>query len=182
MTQKDNEQKEEVLTLAHENFYKGLKSYASFKVNNPALSEELVQDTFIKTWSYLAKGGEIIKMKAFLYHVLNGLIIDEYRKQKAFSLDVLIENGYELTFEEEEEGKIADAFDGKVALSLIPELPKAYQKIMRMRYIQDLSLAEIAVLSCKTKNSAAVQAHRGLEKIKELYFRKETQSNSRLSS
>ena len=51
---------------AHTDFHKGLNTYASFKVSSLALSEDLVQDTFIKTWSYLAKGGEIGKMKAFL--------------------------------------------------------------------------------------------------------------------
>jgi RNA polymerase sigma-70 factor (ECF subfamily) len=170
MTQKDDEQKA-TLTLAHKDFQKGLNSYASFKVNNYALSEELVQDTFIKTWPYLVKGGEILKMKAFLYHVLNGLIIDEYRKRKVSSLDVLIENGYEPAFEEE--AKVADAFDGKIAVSLIAQLPKAYQKVMRMRYVQELSLAEMAVITGKSKNTMAVHAHRGLEKLKELYFKQE---------
>jgi RNA polymerase sigma-70 factor (ECF subfamily) len=175
MTQKDDKLKDgeqkAAITLAHKDFHKGLNTYASFKVNNHALSEELVQDTFIKTWSYLVKGGEIVKMKAFLYHVLNGLIIDEYRKRKASSLDALIENGYEPAFEEE--SKIADAFDGKKAVQLIEQLPKAYQKVMRMRYVQDLSLAEMAVITGKTKNTMAVHAHRGLEKLKELYFKQE---------
>lgn len=167
MTRKNDDQVA-ALTLAHKDYQKGLNSYASFKVNNQALSEELVQDTFIKTWSYLVKGGEIGKMKAFLYHVLNGLIIDEYRKRKVSSLDMLIENGYEPAFEEE--GKIADAFDGKMAVLLIAQLPKAYQKVMRMRYVQELSLAEMAVIMGKTKNTMAVHAHRGLEKLKILYF------------
>lgn len=160
-------EKEIAFTDAHTDFNKGLNTYASFKVNNMSLSEDLVQDTFIKTWSYLAKGGEIVKMKAFLYHVLNGLIIDEYRKHKSSSLDVLIENGFEPnddSFERE-----ADVFDGKIAVLLICQLPKSYQKVMRMRYVQDMSLSEISVKTGKTRNTTAVHAHRGLEKLRILY-------------
>lgn len=156
-----------VLTTAHTDFNKGLNTYASFKVSNQALSEDLVQDTFIKTWTYLAKGGEILKMKAFLYHVLNGLIIDEYRKHKATSLDIMIENGFEpndKSFERE-----ADIFDGKIAILLISKLPRAYQKVMRMRYVEDLSLAEIAEQTGRTKNATTVHAHRGLDKLRQLY-------------
>ncbi len=161
------EEQATALTDAHNDFNKGLNTYASFKVSNLALSEDLVQDTFIKTWTYLAKGGEILKMKAFLYHVLNGLIIDEYRKHKASSLDVLIENGYEP--EDERNAHEAEIFDGKIAILLISKLPRAYQQVMRMRYVQDLSLAEISVLTGKTKNAITVHSHRGLEKLRILY-------------
>jgi len=157
------------LTAAHTDFEKGLSTYASFKVQNSALSEDLVQDTFIKTWMYLARGGEIIKMKAFLYHVLNGLIIDEYRKRKVASLDFLMEKGFELSTEVPAIEKYTDSFDGHSAILLIKNLPKAYQSVMRMRYVEDLSLAEMAKITGKSKSTIAVHAHRGLEKLKILY-------------
>jgi len=160
--------KKTTLTNAHTDFEKGLSKYASFKVNNVALSEDLVQDTFIKTWAYLAKGGEILKMKAFLYHVLNGLIIDEYRKRKVTSLDILMENGFEVSFDTTESQN--NKFDGVKAVALIGNLPIAYQKIMQMRYVQDLTLDEMSIRTGKSKNSMAVQSHRGLEKLKSLYL------------
>jgi RNA polymerase sigma-70 factor, ECF subfamily len=161
------EEKRTSFIAAHEDFQKSLRIYSSFKVQSPTLSEDLVQDTFIKTWMYLAKGGEVHKMKAFLYHVLNGLIIDEYRKHKSMSLDLLMESGFEPG--EDLISKEADVFDGKIAVSMIDKLPTAYRKIMRMRYVQHLSLAEIARITGKSKNTTAVHAHRGLEKLRLLY-------------
>jgi len=38
-----------------------------------------------------------------------------------------------------------------------------------MKYVQDLSLKEISLLTGKSKNAVAVQLHRGLEKFKQLY-------------
>jgi len=106
-------------------------------------------------------------MKAFLYHVLNNLIVDEYRKRKTTSLDVLLEKGFEPSTGHPV--GLFDILDGKAALLLIQRLPVAYQKIMRMRYVQDLSLKEMAIITGHSKNALAVQAHRGLEKLKLLY-------------
>ncbi len=167
MTPKQEDKLRLILTGAHHDFDKGLNARAFFKVNNRATSEDLVQDTFIKTWSYLVKGGEIETMKAFLYHVLNNLIVDQYRKHKTTSLDVLLEKGFEPSINEQTH--IFDMLDGKTAILLIAQLPEMYQKVMRMRYVQDLSLQEISTLTGQSKNSIAVQIHRGLEKLKLLY-------------
>lgn len=95
MTTKERLQLGTVLTIAHHDYEKKLTLHAFFKVHNKTTSEDLVQDTFMKTWRYLAKGGKIDVMKAFLYHVLNCLIVDEYRKHKTTSLNVLVEKGFE---------------------------------------------------------------------------------------
>lgn len=157
-----------MLAEAHKSFEKGLNAQAFFKVNNHALGEDLVQETFVKTWSYLVKGGKIDTMKAFLYHILNDLVVDNYRKHKSISLDTLVEGGFKVTNGDHAE-RSSDILDGKAGFLLIQRLPPMYQKIMKMRYVQGLSLEEISLITGKTKNSIAVQAHRGLEKLKLLY-------------
>jgi hypothetical protein len=59
--------------------------------------------------------------------------------------------------------------DGEKASLLILRLSKTYQKVMRMRHMQDLSLSEISLITGQSKNAVAVQLHRGLEKLKVLY-------------
>jgi RNA polymerase sigma-70 factor (ECF subfamily) len=167
MTKEQDTQRQVVLTAAHHDYDKKLNLYAFFKVHNHALSEDLVQDTFVKTWRYLVRGGKIEIMKAFLYHVLNDLIVDEYRKQKTISLDVLSEKGFEPSIDHS--GRLFNTLDGKTALLLIERLPEKYQKVMRMRYVQDLSLKEMSLLTGQSTNAMAVQVHRGLEKLRLLY-------------
>ena len=169
MTPKQEAEQQTILTTAHGDYSKKLNSYAFFKVRNHTTGEDLVQDTFVKTWSYLVRGGKIDMMKAFLYHVLNNLIVDEYRKHKTTSLDLLLEKGFEPNDKSSE--SLLDILDGKAALLLIQRLPEKFQKIMRMRYVQDLSLKEMSLITGQSKNTIAVQAHRGLEKLKLLYNR-----------
>jgi RNA polymerase sigma-70 factor (ECF subfamily) len=167
MTKKVTAARQKVMTLAHYDHQKGLNTHAYFKTHNHAKSEDLVQETFMKTWVYLLKGGKIELMRAFLYHVLNNLIIDDYRKHKTISLEVLTEKGFEPSIDYSR--RLFNTLDGGAALLLIERLPEKYKKIMRMRYIQDLSLEEMSLITGQSKNALTVQAHRGLEKLKQLY-------------
>lgn len=167
MTPAQKAKRQAVLTVAHKDYEKGLNLHAFFRVRDSAVSEDLVQDTFMKTWGYLVKGGKIDIMKAFLYHVLNGLVVDEYRRHKTLSLDLLLEKGFEPSYGNS--ARLFNMLDGKAAILLIGQLPPKYQKVIHMRYIQDMTLKEMSLITGQSKNALAVQIHRGLEKLKVLY-------------
>lgn len=167
MVSKQTIKKQTLLTEAHRDYAKGLNSYAFFKLHDQEMGQDMVQDTFMKTWVYLVKKGKIDLMKAFLYRILNNLIVDQYRKNTTTSLDVLLEKGYEPGANPTD--RLVNMLDGKKALLLIQRLPQKYQKVMRMRYVQDLSLKEMSLVTGQSKNAIAVQLHRGLTKLKLLY-------------
>jgi len=158
------------LTLAHTDYNKALNAYAFYKVSDHALGQDLVQDTFVKTWSYLVKNGKIDGMRAFLYHVLNNLIVDEYRKKKYknTSLEVLMEKGFSPATGDT--GRLFDVLDGEKAVLFIKYLPEMYQQVMQMRYVQDLSLKEMSVLTGQSENTLSVRIHRGVQKLRLLYI------------
>lgn len=167
MTPKEEARLQKMLTIAHNDYEKGLNARAFFKVNDHDMGEDLVQQAFMKTWFYLVRGGKIEVMKSFLYHILNNLIVDEYRKRKTSSLDTLREGGFEP--EEPNPINIGNSLDGKTALLLIDRLSPTYKKVIYMRYVQGLTLEEMSLITGKTKNTLSVQIHRGIEKIKILY-------------
>ena len=158
-----------ILAAAHLDYEKKLNIHAFFKLSNHELGEDLVQDTFIKTWKYLVRGGKIEIMRSFLYHILNDLIIDEYRKHKktASSLNALMEKGFEPSSGSPE--RFFNFLDGKASVLLIHRLPETYRKVMYMRYVQEMSIKEMALITGQSKNSITVKAHRGLQKLKLLY-------------
>ncbi len=155
------------MAAAHSNFEKKLKLHAIYKTHDQELSQDLVQTTFLKTMLYLQKGGKIETMRSFLNHVLRGLIIDEYRKQKTTSLDTMLNNGYDPA--EDNFEQLINILDGKEIVGLINLLPPKYQTVVEMRYLQNLSLTEMSSLTGEKQNTISVQAHRGLTLLKELY-------------
>ncbi len=111
-------------------------------------------------------GGKIDLMRAFLYHVMNRLIIDEYRKHKTVSLDLLTENGLELEAVNSE--NIFNVVDGKALMLLIKKLPEKYRSVITMRFQEDLSFKEMSAVTHQSQNTMSVQVHRGLDKLKSL--------------
>jgi len=167
LTKIQEEHEKTVLDGAYYEYQKKLNSYSFFKIHDRATAEDLVQDTFMKTWSYLVKGGKVDVMKAFLYHILNQLIVDHYRKRKTVSLDAMLEKGYEPAAEGPL--RVFNIYDGKAALLLIKLLPDRYRTVMAMRFVQELSLKEISLITGRSRNTVAVQVHRGLGKLRLLY-------------
>lgn len=158
---------QDMFATAHHDFAKGLNAHASFKVRDPETGEDLVQETFLKTWNYLKRGGKVVVMKAFLYHVLNNLIIDEYRKRKTASLDALVESGYEPSSDDHE--RVIDSLDSKMAAFFVDRLVLKYRQAIRMRFMEHLTLAEMSERTGMTRNTLAVHVHRGLVKLKVMY-------------
>lgn len=167
MNQLQKSEQEKLLTVAHNNHAGKMTSYAYFKMHSKMAGQDLVQDTFMKTWAYIVRGGKIEMMKPFLYRILNNLIIDEYRKHKTSSLDTLLETGFDPGFDPRE--RALNVFDGKAALHLLQSLPEKYRRVMYMKYKQDLSIEEIALITGQSKNTVAVQTHRGLAILKKMY-------------
>jgi RNA polymerase sigma-70 factor, ECF subfamily len=167
ITQTQIGQQRIILGAGYADFSKGLHRYARSKVSDTALADDLIQSTFLKTWAYLKRGGRVEMLEAFLYHILKALIIDEYRKRKSISLDVLLGQGFDPVHDETQ--RLTNILDGKQAVALIAQLPVLYRKVMRLRYLEDLSIKEISLQTGQTKNAVTVQSHRGLEKLKSLY-------------
>jgi len=159
--------KHEALVSAYGEFEEALLRRALYKVGNAELASDLVQTTFLKTWEYLIKNGKIDSMKAFLFHVLNMLIIDEYRKKKPVSLDALTEVGFEIPVDDSD--RLLDFIDGKSTVLLIPLLAKKYRIVVSMYYLDGMTLTEIAAATNQSKNTVAVQIHRGLKKLSALF-------------
>lgn len=155
------------VTDVYDSYKTGLSKRALYKTNDIEVGHDLIQTTFLKTLSYLQKGGKIDVMRSFLNHILNDLIIDKYGENKTSSFDAFLEKGFESDFDDNK--RITDIFDSKQIVLLIPLLPKKYQLIMHMRYMQNLSLKEMSLITGQQQNTVAVQAHRGLEKLKILY-------------
>lgn len=155
------------MTQACDNNEQGLLRHALYKTNNKEMSQDLVQTTFLKTLLYLKKGGRVDTMRSFLNHILSGLIIDEYRKNKVLSLDTLLEKGFEPGADESE--RTINMLDGKELVLLIPQLPPKYALVIRLRYLNGLSLKEMALITGQSENTVAVQAHRGVRKLRALY-------------
>jgi RNA polymerase sigma-70 factor (ECF subfamily) len=137
--------------------------YCFFQTSKREVALDITQDTFIRAWEYLEKGEMVENMKAFLYRIAGNLVIDYRRKKKSDSLDRMIEDGFDVGFDEH--GKIEKQFEGREVLQIIEQIPEIYKDVLIMRFVDDMSIPEIAEVTGETENNISVRIHRGLEKL-----------------
>lgn len=139
------------------------------KVRDRHIAVDLVQESFINLWDYICKQGALGAVsypKALLYRIARNAIIDWSRKKKAASLDMLVEAGIDFshTTNLNEEHMTQD--DLQTLLHIIETLAEPYRDALIMRYIDGLSVSEIAEITGETTNLISVRIHRALEKLR----------------
>ncbi|QSH39169.1 RNA polymerase sigma factor [Candidatus Kaiserbacteria bacterium] len=167
---------EKAFTQAYEEHSDGLFRHCSFRVSNRERALELTQETFMKTWDAASNGKEIQNYKAFLFRVLNNLIIDEYRKKKSSSLDALLEQegvtegnfeGLQTGSLEEEIEKLEIGLQSQELARALTQLPDSYRSVVVMRFMDGLQPKEIAEVLNENENTVSVRINRGIKKLQE---------------
>ena len=169
------EDNEQLFRKAFEKHADELFRHASIRLPDRDRALDLTQECFLRAWGYVQRGGEIREMRPFLFRTLRHLIIDEYRKAKSFSLDEMLEDDEGGTIEamlpRDDTNTLEaalDRFDGIRAMEAIRKLPDLYQEVIAMRYVDSLTIGEIAESLGESENVVSVRLHRGLKKLRAL--------------
>lgn len=141
--------------------------HAYFRVSDRELALDITQEAFARMWECVCRGDRIDNHKAFLFRITGNLVIDHYRRKKGLSLDQLAEDGFDP--EGDDAGTIEDAAAGKEALALLNRLPPRDRAVLTLRYVEGLSVAEIAEATGESGNAVSVRIHRATKRLKELH-------------
>lgn len=151
-----------------------LYRFTLFRVSDKDKAIDIVQDVFFKYFKYLTESIEDeretdFNHKAFLFKTTRNSIIDHYRKKQSQSLDDLIEAGYEYSSDEDISHDTGVEIDYKLVVKSLKDLDLNSQELVYMRFIEGLSLTDIAEVTGQKENTIAVKIHRILEKLKQRY-------------
>lgn len=151
-----------------EEYQDAIFRFVFFRVASRTIALDITQDTFIRLWGHLAKGGSIEHEQAFVYRIAKNAVIDYYKKSKSSSLDSLLEHGFdpETTMHTDE---IFRNDDIKTVQSLLEDLDEESKQIIFLRYTEEKPIEEIASLYGKSTNAMTVRIHRIIQKLKSRY-------------
>ncbi len=121
-------------------------------VHNPNEVEDLVQETFSKTFNSIANFNKEYAFSTWLYRIATNSSIDYLRKRrlKTFSIDNPIKTkDDEYTVEipdssDEPEKNVMQSQRDALVREAIEQLPPKYRAVIEMRHLQELSYEEIA--------------------------------------
>ena len=138
-----------------------------FRINEKDLVDDLTNEVFLKTWQQIQAEKRIDNLQAYLYRVTRNLIIDHYRQRRE-QIDIekvehLVDDAQDLLDEMNLNTEIKDL------LKKIDELRDDYKEILLLRYVEDLTIKEIADILDKSVGAVKVMTHRAIKKLKEIY-------------
>lgn len=163
----------EAFIKAYDDFADDLYRFAYFKLGSEEEAKDLVSVIFLKTWNYIQTNSlkDSKTLRALLYKIARNAIIDHYR-DKGLSSNISLEDAPQALEVPDDSQNQEDLIDQKADLELIREklmlLKDEYREVIIWRFIEDLSMDEIANITGKKKGNIRVLLHRALTALKEL--------------
>jgi RNA polymerase sigma-70 factor (ECF subfamily) len=163
----------EAFIKAYDLYIDSIYRFIFFKVNNKEEAEDLTSLVFLKTWDYIQNNSieDFKTLKSLFYKVARNLVIDHYRKKSTQQIIIpeidiseinLADEGQDLKHKSE----ISD--DYKIVQDKLFNLKDEYREAIILRYINELSISEIANIMGKTNGNVRIMIFRALKALREL--------------
>jgi RNA polymerase sigma-70 factor, ECF subfamily len=139
------------------------------RVQSRTDAEDLVQEVFLKAYGSLNALRDPGLFKAWLYRIAVNKVRDFRRRQKFASLFSFTEDGKE----QDHPDMGPDSYDYVAGRQFwtrfnefIGKLPRLQQEVFRLRFLDHLSITEIALTLEKNESSVKTHLYRAIEKFK----------------
>lgn len=142
--------------------------FVYFKIPSVEDAQDITSETFLKFWNQAQEGAQVTHVGAYLYRIARNLVADHYRQhQEQISIDAAPEME-KLLMDARGLIKIEQSFDIAKVLSALRLLKDEYREAIILRYVDELTTAEIAVALGKNAGNVRVLLHRSLETLRNL--------------
>lgn len=150
----------------YELYFDKIFRFAFYRVSHKETAEDITEEVFIRAFTSISSLDKSSSFESWLYQIARNRIIDYYRSKKLLLPIDDLENTLE--YETNVIDSVNLQFDQKVFLKVMRELPADQQTILRLKFFEDLTNAEISDITGKTEGSIRVLQHRAISKLKEL--------------
>lgn len=160
----------QTLFLRHK---KRIFNYINSKVSDVDVSNDILQETFIKIFKIIKKGSynEQGKFLPWVLRISHNLVMDHFRKEKRSK--IIYEKDLYNTFSNIKssenslkENIISDKTLSKTLSSMINTLPDSQKEIVKLRFFENLSFREIAEINNISINTALGRVRYSLNNLR----------------
>lgn len=151
---------------AYDELADALFRHCYFRLYDRDKARDAVQETFLRAWAYLASGGKVKNIKAFLFQTARNYIIDEHRKaahRRHPSLEEIKESGQEPGYDPRI--SLAEHVDVARILDICKTMEPSYRDVLVWRYIDGLLPRDIARLTGESTNIISVRLNRAVKRL-----------------
>ena len=141
--------------------YSGIRRYLFFKLPTPQDADELTSEVFLRAWEY-ATATRVENASALFYNLARRLVADFYRRYHETE---------ELTAEHHPQVSEVENYEVKDehthVLACLHKIKDEYRELIVLRYLNEMSVSEIARALEKTPNNVRVSLYRARRALKQ---------------
>lgn len=143
-----------------------LYRFISCKIPTREQAEDILQETFFKAWQAIPKLKLAdLNFNAWLYKIARNVVNDHYRAVKRRPTPDNLDNYYHLSDSTDILEETDVKFEIEKVRAILNKLPPAYQQVLELRFIQELSVEETANIMGKTAIAVRITQHRAVKKL-----------------
>ena len=136
-------------------------------LKNKAESQEATQDTFLKAFKALKDYNADSKFSSWLYKIAYRTSLDYIRKRKKTSDLDTIEGGM-LTSDESKTDSLENKELSNLLLNAMDSLPEEEAVVLRMFYLEEMSIKELEEITGLSKSNVKVKLFRARKKMADI--------------
>lgn len=141
------------------------------RCKDPALAEDLMQETFVKAMESLDSFDGSCKISTWLCQIAKHLLYQHWQRS---SRAQLIELDGRMEAQENTERQAVNRVELSEVWDLVRALPDSMRRVVLLRTLSDLSFREIGVILGRSENWARVTFYRAKQKLmKEVFYGKD---------
>lgn len=140
------------------------------------VTEDLVQETFIKVWKYMKRFDQKKSFKTWIFTIAKNTTFDYFKRKKSIPFSSFVDEEGKDTLEAVDEDallpdealeKLERTEDLERALEKVPEL---YRALLVLAYREDFSLKEISLILDEPYNTIKSRHQRAIKLLKEAFL------------
>lgn len=166
------------LGLLFERYHRNLYGFFFRLTSDGDVSEDLVQNVFLRIMKYRHTYQGEGKFTTWMYHMARNLFADHYKKNKrmGYKEDVEMTDRY---FRDETNAESTRIHQEEIDLlqQALNHLPEEKREILVLSKFQEMKYKEIAHLLELSESAVKVRIFRALKELKSVYEKLETQSS-----
>lgn len=157
----------DALRALHNRLYEPVQRYVHFKVSDPQASEDLTSEVFLRMLEALKKGKQWkTTPDAWIFGIARNVVADHYRKTSRRN-EVVLDERLAMPDEQNPTQRVIVAEEHEELAQAITVLTDEQRDVVLLRFMEGLSINDVAEAMGKTPGAVKGLQHRALRALSE---------------
>ena len=155
----------------YEKYLDPIYRYVHYRLPSIEDAEDLTEHIFLKVWELVCeqdKITEINNFQAWLYRVAHNQVVDYHRKKRPISIDTQDDTGLFGRSDLDTEIDVLTKLDHQALRSAVGKLDDQSQQVIVLRFMNELSHAEVAEILDLEPGHIRVLQHRAITRLRNI--------------